>query len=221
MRRIAWGLLVLLGCAGGGPPSGSAELPSVAAPLLTPVGWIGTPPQFSDDFGGELATGDFDGDGFDDLVVADPEVLDFGLTEGAVHIFPGSANGLAAAATLSLTGGDGYFGTGVSAGDLNGDGYDDLCVGEPYWDEPSLTDAGRAYVFFGSPTGLDPAVGWTVEGTQADGRLGTAVACDGDANNDGFDEIAIGASMEDAPDSNAGRVHVTWAAPAVRGSSRS
>jgi hypothetical protein len=80
-----------------------------------------------------------------------------------------------------------------SAGDVNGDGFKDLIVGAPYYDENNLTDAGRALVYYGSPNGFSAQPNWAVSGSAANAWLGWSVASAGDVNNDGYDDALIGA----------------------------
>jgi hypothetical protein len=85
------------------------------------------------------------------------------------------------------------FGHGVaSAGDVNGDGYDDVIVGAPYFDG-GQTDEGRAYLFHGSASGLEAEPAWVVESNRAGILFGYAVAGAGDINSDGWDDVIVGA----------------------------
>ena len=90
------------------------------------------------------------------------------------------------------------FGFAVaSAGDVNQDGFDDVVVGAPGYDTAN-TDAGKAYLFLGSPNGLSTTPAWTSSGdNQADAVFGYKVASAGDVNNDGFDDVIVGALRHD------------------------
>ena len=91
-----------------------------------------------------------------------------------------------------------FFGAEVaSAGDVNGDGFDDVIVGAVEWDG-GLLDEGTAFVFLGSAAGIvgiDPATAHVqINSNQRNAGLGIVPATVvGDVNNDGFDDIVVGA----------------------------
>ena len=80
----------------------------------------------------------------------------------------------------------------ASAGDVNADGFDDLLVGGPHFDN-GQTDEGAAYLFLGSSAGLRHSPAWTQEGGQFGAGFGSSVAPAGDVNADGFADVLIGA----------------------------
>jgi hypothetical protein len=83
----------------------------------------------------------------------------------------------------------------ASAGDVNGDGFDDFLAGAPFTDSP--TDAGRAYLYFGAAS--PNIVGWTLTGDWLAGdRIGSSVASAGDVNGDGFDDVIVASPGSDA-----------------------
>ncbi|MCW5736589.1 MAG: FG-GAP repeat protein [Enhydrobacter sp.] len=147
------------------------------------------------------SAGDLNGDGFDDLLM--------GSGSGAkTYVVFGKASGFAANVNLELlNGADGFLlkynsgdgGNGVkvsSAGDVNGDGFDDLIVGSPDAD----MRRGEAYVVFGKASGFDSRVypdqldgtdGFRLHGGFAD--IAGAVCSAGDFNGDGFDDLIVGA----------------------------
>ncbi len=119
---------------------------------------------------------------------------------------------------------DAQLGTSVAgAGDVNGDGYDDVIVGAPYYDAGE-EDEGAAFVFLGGPGGLegsDPVSSATrIQGDQADAELGSEVAGAGDVNGDGYDDVLIGAQRFDAgaPDAGAAFIFLGSAAGIADGS---
>ncbi len=106
----------------------------------------------------------------------------------------------------------------ATAGDVNGDGHTDFLIGSTRADGPGESNRGRAYLVLGSslstPTDLDnPPSGSVVviNGALAGDRLASAIAGVGDVNNDGFDDIAIGAARADyAGRSDSGTVYLIY-----------
>lgn len=85
-----------------------------------------------------------------------------------------------------------YFGGSVStAGDVDGDGFDDVIVGAVYYDHGE-TDEGAAFVYRGSPRGPGTKPAWTAEGNQPSGQFGLSVSTAGDVNADGYGDVVIG-----------------------------
>ncbi|SFF14686.1 FG-GAP repeat-containing protein, partial [Nitrosomonas sp. Nm166] len=163
------------------------------------------------------SAGDVNGDGFDDLLVgargADPN----GDDSGSSYVVFGKAAGFDATLDLStLDGSNGfrldgeaavdYSGTSAStAGDVNGDGFDDVIVGAVLAD-PNGNYSGSSYVVFGKAAGFDAALdlssldgsnGFRLNGVSEFDRLGSSVSNAGDVNGDGFDDVIIGASGAD------------------------
>ncbi len=129
----------------------------------------------------------------------------------------GKAGGFASAIEASaLNGADGFqingeaagdfSGTSVaSAGDVNGDGFDDLIIGAKYAD-PNGSVSGASYVVFGKAGGftstiqlsaLSGADGFQINGVAATDEVGVSVASAGDVNGDGFADLFIGAKYAD------------------------
>ncbi len=152
-------------------------------------------------FGSSVAAiGDYDGDGWFDFAVGAPFEAGGGTQRGRVHVFLGGPSFPAAASVvLSGTEDGGRFGWAVArAGDVDGDGRDDLLVGAPL-ESGGGTGRGRAYLF-SFANGTAPLVAYG--GSEDDSRFGWALDTAGDFNGDGWFDVAIGAPLDDA-DGNA------------------
>ena len=101
-----------------------------------------------------------------------------------------------------------FFGISVgTAGDVNGDGYDDVIVGARLYDNGE-TDEGRAFVYHGSATGLSAAADWTAESNQAGANFGHSVGTTGDVNGDGYSDVIVGAFFYENGEAFEGRAFV-------------
>lgn len=177
---------------------------------LTP-NWTAESDQASAEFGSKVSTaGDVNGDGFDDVIVGCPFFDNGQSNEGAAFVFHGSAGGLSLTPDWSGEGNlDGVqFGASVStAGDVNGDGFDDVIVGALVYANGQANE-GRALAFHGSASGLGAAPSWTAEGNQANAYFGVSVANAEDVNGDGYADVIVGAQGFMNGQSGEGRVFV-------------
>ena len=168
--------------------------------------------QIGAQFGHALASaGDVDGDGYADVIIGAPDYASSGQG-GNAHLYRGGPAGLSTSLAWSSSGDgqpDAHFGSAVaSAGDVNGDGYDDVLVGARDFDG-TFGDVGKAYLYLGGPGGLSTLPAWTSSGDEVGpDRYGLCVASGGDVNNDGFDDIIVGASHNPPPASYIGKVYV-------------
>jgi hypothetical protein len=175
--------------------------------------------------------GDVDGDGFDDILIgAYGRTNASGEGAGAAYLVFGRADGFPARLDLgALDGTNGFVmeglaafdGTGRSvagAGDVNGDGFDDILVGARYADPGAAGGEGKVYLVYGHAgpfdasldlSALDPDRGCTLVGTRTDGYAGFSFGGPGDIDGDGFDDMLIGApAVADA--GLPGEVYVVW-----------
>ena len=143
--------------------------------------------------------GDLNGDGFQDMAVGIYGYSNGEAGEGAVMIYFGTASGVdqTVDAVLESNQINARFGAAVAgAGDVNGDGYDDLIVGAPFIDTVN-TDDGRGYLYFGGPGAFDTSADAVLGLSQASAFFGASVAGAGDVNGDGYADVIVGAPLYD------------------------
>ncbi|MGL1921369.1 MAG: cadherin domain-containing protein [Hyphomicrobiales bacterium] len=170
--------------------------------------------------------GDVNGDGFDDLIVSAIYTDHNGSNSGSSYVVYGKPTNANVSVDLGLLDGtNGYRLDGVlenersgisvsAAGDVNGDGYDDLVIGSPYAD-----DFDTSYVVFGKETdstavvdlgSLNGSTGFRIVGDTVFENAGLSVSSIGDFNGDGFDDIIIGAPNARSDENNTGASFVLF-----------
>ncbi|HNS50708.1 MAG TPA: FG-GAP-like repeat-containing protein [Anaerolineae bacterium] len=177
----------------------------------------GLHPTDQDDsgFGLSASAGDFNGDGYGDVIAGAHTFDGASADEGRVYAYYGSPHGLLppAAETWYVDPADqegALFGASLSAaGDVNGDGYSDIVIGAHGFDQPAAADAGAAFVYLGSPSGMSWKPAWTTSATgQAGAQFGRSAAGAGDVNGDGYADVIIGAPGYSGAAAETGRIAV-------------
>jgi len=187
------------------------------------------------DFSGRSVSGagDINGDGIDDLIIganrADPNG---NIYAGETYVVFGNSEGFNASLELSeLNGSNGFVLNGIDrvdnsgrsvsgAGDINGDGIDDLIIGAFLATPNGIYAAGETYVVFGNSEGFNASLelselngsnGFVINGIDPVGFSGGSVSGAGDINGDGIDDLIIGARFAD-PNGNfrAGETYVVF-----------
>ncbi|MEM9273561.1 MAG: putative Ig domain-containing protein, partial [Cyanobacteria bacterium P01_F01_bin.143] len=184
--------------------------------------------------------GDINGDGIDDLIIGARRANPNGDDSGQSYVVFGSNTTFSSSFNLSsLDGSNGFVLNGIFAGDLsggsvsgagdvNGDGIDDLIINAPYADPDGRTNAGESYVVFGSNaafssslelSSLDGSNGFTINGIFAGDFSGRSVSDAGDVNSDGIDDLIIGARRANPNGDDSGQSYVVFGSDATFSSS--
>lgn len=166
-----------------------------------------------------VAAGDFNGDGLDDVLVGAPIADPGGLGgAGEAYLIFGRSDGFDPVLELAnLDGTNGFSIAGLledrrlgralsRAGDVNGDGYDDIIIGASGHDINGDPFNGYSYVLFGSAGGFSPEFdlaaldgtnGFAIHGIDPEDKAGFSVSDAGDFNGDGYGDLLIGARFAD------------------------
>lgn len=173
--------------------------------------WMVVGAQTDARLGGAVGTsGDVNGDNYADVIIG-AVYYDNGQTdEGRAFVYHGSGTGLSAMPDwiAESDSSSAYFGRSVgTAGDVDGNGYDDVVVGASGYDG-GLANQGRVYFYHGSAAGLSDTPDWIAEGNQEQAHLGRAVGTAGDVNGDGYSDVIVGAWGYDSGQTDEGRAYV-------------
>jgi disulfide bond formation protein DsbB len=183
--------------------------------------------EAGDNFGLALTAGDYDADGFDDLVIGVPGDAVSGVRAGAINVLYGSASRLTSSGAQlwhqdsprfaeTAEEGDGFAST-LTTGNFNGDLHDDLVIAVIRESVGTIVRAGAVHVLYGSTAGVSIVgqqywhqnVSGVAGNSEADDQFGAALAA-GDFNNDNFDELAIGVPADRIVDLRTGALHVLY-----------
>ncbi len=152
----------------------------------------------------DLTCGDFNQDGFDDMVIGCPGWSGGGLggeKNGAIFVLLGSSDGLTWDCNINGDGNGAAFGHSMDSGDINGDGFDDLLVGSPGWNNGtgaayafSGADVNATYETYGADAWMNPGhgnPGWEWKGDVNESAFGMCVRFIHDLNSDDINDVAI------------------------------
>ena len=166
--------------------------------------------------------GDVNGDGYDDILIGAKNNGDEAQDSGQTYLIFGKHSSWVMDMPLSESnasfwgeGRDDYSGNSVvSAGDINGDGYDDILIGA-YNNDDGGEDTGQTYLILGKTSGWSMDTGLSASDASFEGEYegdtaGRSVAGAGDVNGDGFDDILIGAPGSDDGATNAGQTYLIF-----------
>ncbi|MCI5044645.1 MAG: Ig-like domain-containing protein [Aquisalinus sp.] len=167
------------------------------------------------------SAGDFNADGVDDFLIsaANQVSVVFGQSgESVVDFELSDLNGVNGFKINAIERFD-QFGRSISsAGDMNGDGFDDIIIGAGFADG-AFSGAGESYVVFGTSTpflptfdltDLDGTNGFVLDGSVFNGQSGIAVANIGDLNGDGLQDIAVSAPFAGVGGETAGQIYIVY-----------
>ena len=182
-----------------------------SAGIGTSAAWSAEGNLIAAGFGHSVATaGDVNGDGYSDVIIGANWYSNGEDSEGRAFVYHGSASGLGTTQAWTAEGNqlDARFGESVAtAGDVNGDGFSDVIVGSPQYDNPTSNE-GRAWVYHGSASGLLATAAWTAESNQLGAMFGNSVGTAGDVNRDGYSDVIVGSALLDNPQTDEGRAYV-------------
>lgn len=162
-----------------------------------------------DYFGMGIVCVDRNSDGFDDIVIGAPN---YDVSQGRAYLFHGSSKSSMNADPDMIFNGEveqSNYGFQEVCGDIDGDNMNDMVIGAM----GSEQQIGRVYIYWGNElSDPDPKPGRILKGETYRDRFGYGLAC-GDVNNDGYDDLAIGACSYKKDGVEQGRVYLYFGGP--------
>ena len=229
MSRRGLLLVALLAIVGLGAATVSALSSRGSREFTQSTSGVAGSAETGDYFAVQLAIGDFDGDGFGDVVAAAPyEDLGAKRNAGQIQVLYGASGGVSTSGDDTIHQGtrnvvgrsiaEDLFGSALAVGDFNNDDYDDLAVGVPGKTVLDQANAGWVTILYGDDRGLSGRGSMRIaqDSPGVDGEPGAGdwfghSVTSGDFNGDGFDDVAVGApGDDDAGASWAGSVTVLY-----------
>jgi hypothetical protein len=178
---------------------GASSIATASPVTSANPGWTKEGSAANQGFGNSVAcAGEINLDGYSDIIIGASlytGTVTAEAGEGGTFVFHGGLTGPALTANWQTESNqvNAHYGKSVaSAGDVNGDGFCDVIIGAPDYDQ-GFTDNGKAYVYYGSFTGLATTPAWTFAGAKVSAYFGCSVACTGDVNADAFSDVIVGA----------------------------
>jgi hypothetical protein len=168
--------------------------------------------------GRSVSGGDVDGDGFSDIIIGSSKHTENEPDEGSVTVFHGAASNLSQASEWSFESDQtaSYLGQLAGAGDVNGDGFDDLVIGAPGFTDGQSSE-GKVFLFHGNSSGLPISSSDQIQLNTANANLGASVDGAGNVNGDGFEDVLIGAPGDPGATSAEGRAVLYFGTSTILG----
>jgi hypothetical protein len=159
--------------------------------------------------------GDVNGDGYADVIIG-ARYYDISFAnQGAAFLYFGGSGAFNTTfdARLQANQAEAQVGSSVAgAGDVNGDGYADVIVGAPGYDNGE-TNEGAAFVYFGGAGAFDTTRDALLQSNQAEAAFGFSVAGAGDVNRDGYADVIVGATLYDGGQAEEGAAFLYFGSP--------